>query len=405
VITGKVRTGERSVARALIEALRVSFVSGESVLTVAGSTQSDDRGEYRIYGLLPGKYYVKVASPSLPDTLTTYAPNGEDVASAAVIGVTQGGEISGIDVSLRQGKPVRVTGRVDAGSAEDAASRLSLYLEPRDSRNISTVTLRAVPNLSSSLTDFQLRVEPGIYNLYAIVQLRSGKSLSGKVPLEVRDRDIDELHIPLSAGVRVTGQIDAKDGERPTANAVRVQLRPIGNRAYTLLQLTAQNNGAGGFEFPNVPPGDYAVQLARGRTPWFLSDIKSDGRSIYDDAILTVRDQNQRLEITIGQTGGRIDGVVLKGAGGGSPVGAGVFLVPAAATRTGQEFTRTGTADAEGRFTLIGIPPGDYKLIAIEQGNVDSPADVRSKYSGQGINVKIAEGSSLTIDPVLITLR
>ncbi len=109
------------------------------------------------------------------------------------------------------------------------------------------------------------------------------------------------------------------------------------------------------------------------------------------------------LEITISATGGRIDGVVLteeqEGFGGAS-----VVLVPEERRRDQRRFYKSATTDQNGRFTLRGIPPGDYKLFAweeIERGAYQDPAFLRP-YEEQGELVEVEEGSRLSVQLHLI---
>src|SRR5258708_8572099 len=66
VITGAVleEDGEPLV-RALVSVQRYQYVQGQRQLTPAGADQTDDRGQYRVFGLPPGDYYVSVSAAGL----------------------------------------------------------------------------------------------------------------------------------------------------------------------------------------------------------------------------------------------------------------------------------------------------------------------------------------------------
>src|SRR5262249_40019797 len=61
--------------------------------------------------------------------------------------------------------------------------------------------------------------------------------------------------------------------------------------------------------------------------------------------------------------GGRLDGVVVDGANRIYP-NAQVVLIPDVNRRSAPSMFRTTTSGEDGRYTLRGIPPGDYKLFA-----------------------------------------
>ena len=63
VVTGRVldEDGE-PLARAMVTVLRQQYVRGEKQLTPAGTDQSDDRGQFRVFGLPPGDYFVSATA-------------------------------------------------------------------------------------------------------------------------------------------------------------------------------------------------------------------------------------------------------------------------------------------------------------------------------------------------------
>lgn len=70
VITGRVldEDGE-ALARALVTVQRYQYVRGERQLTPAGGDQTDDRGQYRVFGLPPGDYYVSATAGGLAQAI------------------------------------------------------------------------------------------------------------------------------------------------------------------------------------------------------------------------------------------------------------------------------------------------------------------------------------------------
>jgi hypothetical protein len=65
---------------------------------------------------------------------------------------------------------------------------------------------------------------------------------------------------------------------------------------------------------------------------------------------------------------------------------------------------RTSTTDGNGRFSLSGIPPGDYSLFAWEalQSFAYFDDDVLRQYEGAGTSVRIAESSAATVQVTII---
>ena len=67
VITGRVldEDGE-ALVRAIVAVERYQYVRGERQLIAAGGGMTDDRGQYRVFGLAPGDYYVSASTPGGP---------------------------------------------------------------------------------------------------------------------------------------------------------------------------------------------------------------------------------------------------------------------------------------------------------------------------------------------------
>ena len=70
VITGHVHDEDgEALPRALVTVQRYQYVGGERQLRPAGADQTDDRGQYRVFGLPPGDYYVSATTTGLGELL------------------------------------------------------------------------------------------------------------------------------------------------------------------------------------------------------------------------------------------------------------------------------------------------------------------------------------------------
>lgn len=159
VITGKVRdnSGE-PVFRATVQAYTYRYSNGDRSLNQVATTQTDDLGQYRLFPITPGDYFLSVTSRSestaasradasapaarggglgniqsllgnigggqqnaLADALSSpggaapfFYPGTSDPDAAAPIHVTSSAEIRGIDLNLRPIPTVTVSGHVAA---------------------------------------------------------------------------------------------------------------------------------------------------------------------------------------------------------------------------------------------------------------------------------------------------
>jgi hypothetical protein len=110
VITGTVVDPKGDpVANVEVEPVRISSHWGKQEITRQGGSQSDDRGQFRIFHLEPGSYFVRVAGPGdftarardddssangRKGFLPIYYPDTTDISQATLLEVRAGGELS-----------------------------------------------------------------------------------------------------------------------------------------------------------------------------------------------------------------------------------------------------------------------------------------------------------------------
>src|SRR5262245_35841171 len=76
VISGRIMDEDgEPVPGAMVRVMRYQYLQGDRRLTPAGNGQTDDRGQYRVWGLMPGDYYVN-ALTRLPTAGGRGGPTG-----------------------------------------------------------------------------------------------------------------------------------------------------------------------------------------------------------------------------------------------------------------------------------------------------------------------------------------
>src|SRR5512143_2843666 len=104
---------------AIVSALRYAYERGRRQLTADGGTQTDDRGEYRIFALEPGSYFISAvysqrqygAIGGGPGYAPTYYPSAMDPSEATPVSVQGGDDFPGVDLNLQPVRTVTVSGR------------------------------------------------------------------------------------------------------------------------------------------------------------------------------------------------------------------------------------------------------------------------------------------------------
>jgi protocatechuate 3,4-dioxygenase beta subunit len=451
-ISGRVRDANGRPAPDLsVTTHQIEYIDGRVMLRATSARATDDRGEYRIYWLSPGEYYVAVSPPpSATATFRTYYPGVTDFKSALPLLVPDGADVVGIDINLRPAPAFRITGRVVSSLPTNSTRSMStaFYLLPRDTGIPITPTFPAFSNYSTAPGEFEIRgVLPGSYDLVATVPDGSGRLIPGKVRVEVGNRDVEGVALEIRPGVEVKAQVflDGKQipispppavdipgpiqlpnpqgggvlplpppPSRPPAGA---SLIPAGTWARVLLRSkeiypqvfesaasrSMTSDSAGAWLWSGVPEGAYTVQSGGAPANSYLADVREGGASVYDSGFI-VGDRGPIVIDVVFTSGAKsIRGTVHDAAG--KPVAsATVVLVPPIERRRNTMLYRTTRTNLSGEFSLSNLAPGDYKLFAWESipNTAYMHAAFLEKHESRGLSVTLGAGGESTFDLTVI---
>jgi protocatechuate 3,4-dioxygenase beta subunit len=448
VIAGRVldEDGE-PLARALVTVQRYQYVRGERQLSPAGGGQSDDRGQYRVFGLPPGDYYVSadagvltrgfqqfaaaiggspdgrggrggffgappVNDPEPVGYAPTYYPGVVSAAEAAKITVGPGQEVSGMDFQVQLVPTATISGVV-VGAEEG----VPVLLVPQDGRGM----LRGQILRGSARADgaFSIaNVPPGRY--VAIARSGGGIFASGGDTLRVGTQNINVagqniagVTLVLQPSVSLSGNITVESSGTPAPTDYSTfhidvpDLEPLpfaggpGGRGGGRNASGARAATNGSFTVLNLLPGKHSVRVT-GNGAWTLKSVAIAGRDVTDEPI-ELRSGHDIDNVTIVMTdrATEITGTVRDSSG------AGVAAMAVIAFSSDQQqwlpqsrsiqAVRTGQ---NGTYRLRGLPPGDYRIIAtddVEQGEWFDPAFLERVQSSSE-KISLTEGEKKTRD-------
>ena len=411
VISGHVydEDGEPIVS-ARVAAMHYRYVNGQRQLMTGQMRQTDDLGQFRLFGLSPGQYFVQatlVHAPFDPKTrqgyLPIYYPGVPDASRAAPIEVRGGEEFSGVDITLQPVRTVAVRGRVVSVGCGDAQDAM-IFLTGQSNR---AVMQSGMVHDADGQSTFELSgVTPGSYYLTGMVN-NEGKRCVGRQAVEVADTDIEGVGLSLTPGVeikghvRVEGQLDSQNGP------ITVSLTP---RSGLLLPFSSgtfdSTKPDGSFLLKNAFDGDYEIYLSNLPDNCFVKSARMDGVDVLTAAVtIDTKQAPGSLEILVSPNGASVDGVVYKDQ---QPFqGATVALVPDPPHRDDGQLFNSVTTDQNGHFLLQGISPGDYKVFAwekVEAGAYRSP-EFLQPFENQGQSVHITEGSRNSVQVEMIPAK
>lgn len=410
VISGRVvdEDGE-PLAWARVTAMQYRYVRGKRELVPAGGAATDDRGEYRIFGLAPGRYWVSAAwteremglrplarvraadRVAYPDL---YYPGVLEPEQAAPVAVKAGEERGGIDFRLWPAQAVSVSGRVVMSGTERSLRQLTLMMAPRARPGLLGSARRRFAQVEGSTGRFLLaNVPPGSYLLTAVY--RDGETtLYARQEIAVGSADIEGIELVLAPGVAVQGRVEI---ERGGSGSVKL------DGARVLLQSEEQEmpffgmgNGRvredGSFELRNLSPGQYTVRIAGLPEGSYLKAARLGDQEALSSGLMLA--SSGFLTLLVSPFGGQVDGAVLD-AEQKAAAGVTVVLVPEESKRQREDLYLQQVADQNGRFSFRGVPPGEYKAFAwdkVEPGAWRDPAFLE-RYEDDGVKLSVKERS------------
>ena len=160
----------------------------------------------------------------------------------------------------------------------------------------------------------------------------------------------------------------------------------------------AQVKEDGTFTFPSVGKDHFRVAVLAAPPEVYLKSARMGEDDVLENGLdMTRREVAGVLDLVFSQEGGKAEGVVLNDKN--DPVsGATVVLVPDSRKRSQEHLFKSASTDQNGRFSLQGIPPGDYKLFAwedVEDGIWFDPDFLKSREE-KGETVKVEARQTTT---------
>ncbi len=419
VITGTVRdrTGEPlSDARVSVLRQSVSYLTGERELASAGvlggfGVQTNDRGEYRVYGLPAGEYYIVVSvgigirneselrevtqaeldwarrvlqppgamatvqapEPGRPvEFAPMFFPGVPTRAAASMITVKAGEERGGVDVLLERLPTSKISGRVVMPT--DA---------PLPQVQVNVIAHDTIPGIpfsgfGSARVDASGRfvsagLPPGEYTV--TVRAATGgrgaaagsAALFGMSTVHLSGGEMDTT-ITLGSGVTVSGQLvfEGTTAKPPTdLTRLRVNLTAERGRTPTLGVPAATPDATGAFKFVGVTPGRYRLN-STGGGGWFVRSASIQGQDTLDQPFEIGTSDINGAEIRFTDLQTEITGDLLDTAGKPAPDYQ-IVVFPA-----DQKYWLPGTRriqsqrpGVDGHFKFQNLPPGDYLIAAV----------------------------------------
>jgi hypothetical protein len=418
VITGRIsdENGEL-VEGAMVRIMRKARRGRQRYVQEAGQALTNDLGEYRVFGLEPGRYFVCVSynpwsigggfGPPPPPRWRKkgypmiYYPDTTDPSRAQTVVLNPGDELAAMDFRLQLTPMNTVSGRVLNLPGNPARRGTNFSLIPRGS-DLPTISWGAFESFSADGTFAFYAVPPGQYYVdvyYSDPDSRVRHTLRHE--LELASSDMDGLVLAITPTFNVGGRMVWDGNKSDDFGALTLFLHPTDENAIGWDPQAVKPDGS--FQFRNLSEGEYHPVVNSTNEACYLKSARAGTSSMVDGKLAIHSGGDSSLEFVVSCRAAQISGQVLSGD---SLPAAGVFvaLVPEARLRDSSWNYSAGKTDQNGRFLLKTVRPGDYKLFSwasVEDGDWQD-ADFLKPYEDKGVSVHLEEGDHKSVDLTLV---
>jgi protocatechuate 3,4-dioxygenase beta subunit len=451
VISGRIvdEFGE-PIADAFVTAMRSAWAGGRRRLQPTGRTAStNDLGQFRIYGLSPGDYYVSatyrggdmmgmeiamatiaggpagggpVGSNPSSGYAPTYFPGTSNGAEAQKISVAAGQEAQSTDFALLPVKLVKIAGTVISSDGKPVEGSM-INAVPRGADGAAMMMASAAR--SDKNGNFTIsNVAPGDYTLQSraltIVTSGGGDNMmvtarigggpdgsdaeTGTLPLTVGTDDVTGVVLMTSKGASASGHLTFDGGARPTTlTGIRISASPADMEAGPVMGFGGANVKADATFVLNGLSGTRIIRAMNLPPGWMLKEVRVNGADVTDSGVeFKAGEAVNGVEIVLTSKLTEVRGTVT--AAGTQPVKDYTLVVfaddPERWTSPGSRYIAGARPDQEGRFQVKNLPAGGYYAIAVEylaQGEWNDP-DVLERLKANATRFSLGEGETKVLD-------
>lgn len=444
----------------IVRVMRYEYLQGQRRLSPAGNGQTDDKGQYRVWGLMPGDYYVNAvarggnaggnfvgpfggplggrggggrgpagggfpgapggASPGTPgggafpgtpggpteaeqvNYAPTYYPGVPSMSDAKPISVGLSQEVLDINFSMLLMRMSRISGHVENPDGTPVTSgNVNLSADTAGGRgNQIGVAFGGRIDWDGSFA--VNNVPPGRY----ILRARGNDSDTPRFaaqPVSVNGEDLTDFTVILSGGATLSGTVTFQTGQSAVPDLTQFRISaPSTDQSTFGPQPNARVDKDGHFTLEGVPAGPHLVRSAGNARGFVLKSVTIGGRDVTDTPVeLRAGENVGNVAIVFTDQLNEISGTITTEQG--TPMSE--YTVLAFPTdmslwRPQARQIMTARPDQTGKYRIRGLPPGQYYLVTVdpaEQGEWFEPAYLDEHRAG-AVRVTLADGDVKTQD-------
>lgn len=398
-----------------VSTVRYRFMNGQRRLTATGSSdETDDLGQFRVYGLPPGDYYIVAQPQTRANFLSvsgdrtgyaqTYYPSAYSVSEAMRVSLAVGQEVRELVIATAPTRLVTLSGTAANSEGQLVKAGMVRLVDPHAASPTAGTAGMIRPDGTWTIAS----VAPGEYRLIAQMLRGTFEDVAAtgtatfpesvQMTISVGAEDLSGIALVTAKGNTIRGDVKWEGDAAPSGTASYgnvIAFEPDGVFMSTAIGVIKAD---GTFEVRNVQGKRQlrAVGFPRG---WHLKSIMLEGRDI-TDAPIDVASDLSGIEIQLTQKSGEVAGTV-QNSKGTTVTDYVVILFPPETERWGWQsrFVHVGRPDQTGRFTMTGLPESSYHAVALEYmepGDETNP-EFLEKLKSLASRVSVGEGEKKTL--------
>lgn len=401
--------------------------AGQERIVRMRTLQTDDLGAYEIANLGPGNYFVSASAtpwyaihpvpvatqshdgqqqptfvdPSLDVVYpTTFYPDVTEPEAASPIPV-RGGEHLQVDIHFTPQRSLHLLIHLPQVAGQGVQFPV---LQKQVFDSLDYVQSGGVRQLQGDLYEM-IGVPPGKYS-YRIGN-GSQSTRTGEVNVTTDQQEFDITNSDQTGSFKLTASL--ADGSRPK---LFINVLDANHHGISSHEIGGDKDEG---EFLNLPPGAYTLRVAADSKLYSVVRMTIDGVPAPSRSIKITPGSNHSVAVILVSGEGRIQGTVERSVQRDDPPsstnspasGAMVVLVPHNPA-TNPDLFRRDQSDLDGGFHMNNVVPGNYTVVAIENGwDLEwARPEVIAQYLPKGQRITVPDNQSRPIQlPAPVTLQ
>ncbi|MGA3025013.1 MAG: carboxypeptidase-like regulatory domain-containing protein [Bryobacteraceae bacterium] len=401
-----------------------TWARGRRTPAYRNGAASNERGEFRIHGIAPGRYFLSATAQftqtmeihpqvtlgePIPDLVfgRVWYPNATRLQEARPVEVKAGADVQDIVLQMTTTAAASVSGHVEVPDGV-AGRGVQMSFVPQDEE----LAIPATSSFGSNDQKFAMTgLAPGRYT--AITMLQDDDQYRGVDEVDLQPGP-QEVVLHLQKGVRLTGRLEVQGPGAGNLTQYRITLIPGDITSFRRSRLSAPVDADGAFAFAAVTSGVWDIGVQPIPKGGYVKAMRLGDRDVLTEDMTITPSTSAPLHVVVSTRGGVVTGTAKVPEGtradptAADPAMAGltgspravVLLAPAGKFSHVESFFMMRPADEDGKYEIGGITPGSYKVFAFDHLGRDSTRDpdFMARIDPLGKPVEVHEGERINLD-------